>query len=176
VKTTLEARIRIAGSIDLCALCDRVSDRMVGETEAYVAGTQDWVCPDCAFGSDKELAVFVYRPESGPPPPKCVDEASCFGHCPACAGLGKLLNVGRDHWIVCLRHGLKWCIGANIFSSWRDETEYDWHRNQAILDRCREVEPYEPRERFRTRIRGLCTRIRERLSNIRIRPEDDIPF
>ena len=46
-----------------------------------------------------------------------------FGGCPECGDQDGYTNVGRSHWIFCIAHRTKWCIGANLFSSWRDETE-----------------------------------------------------
>ncbi|VTT99014.1 unnamed protein product [Gemmataceae bacterium] len=64
--------------------------------------------------------------------------------CPRCRTGDEYLNVGRCHWGVCRPCGTRWPIGANVFSSWRDETEDDWWRNAATLERLEEVEPHEP--------------------------------
>jgi len=43
-----------------------------------------------------------------------------FGGCPHCGGNDGYANVGRSHWFFCKAHKTSWCIGANLFSSWRD--------------------------------------------------------
>jgi hypothetical protein len=64
-----------------------------------------------------------------------------FGGCPECGKWDRLLNVGRDHWPVCFEHKNRWCVGSNLFSSWREETETDWERNKRLLLDCVSVEP-----------------------------------
>jgi hypothetical protein len=46
-----------------------------------------------------------------------------FGGCPHCAGNDGHINVGRSHWMSCAEHKVKWCVGENLFSHWRDQTE-----------------------------------------------------
>ena len=53
----------------------------------------------------------------------------CFGGCPYCGGYDVFLNIGRDHWIICRTHQVKWHIGSNLFSCWRNQTEEQWLRN-----------------------------------------------
>lgn len=64
-----------------------------------------------------------------------------FGGCPECTLNNGHLNVGRTHWMVCHKHRVRWCIGSNLFSVWRYESEEDWERNARLLDRYKEVEP-----------------------------------
>jgi hypothetical protein len=64
-----------------------------------------------------------------------------FGGCPNCGRLEKWRNVGRAHWASCDSHGVKWCVGANLFSSWREETAATWDANNATLADLIEVEP-----------------------------------
>ena len=53
--------------------------------------------------------------------------------------------MGGHHFVVCKRHRLAWYVGANLFSSWRDEDEATWDRNEEVIRTCREVEdPYPP--------------------------------
>ena len=61
-ETKLETRFCISTDSP-CALCHRRHIRTVGTTETYLAGTNDWVCYDCARGIDRELAEFAYYPE-----------------------------------------------------------------------------------------------------------------
>ena len=67
-----------------------------------------------------------------------------FGGCPECGNSDGHLNVGRNHWAVCDEHRTTWPIGANLFSSWHDETETDWQRNEAKLKTYRVVNPIFP--------------------------------
>ena len=67
-----------------------------------------------------------------------------LGGCPHCGRNDGWLNVGRDEWVVCNRHQVKWFMGSNLFSDWRHETEEDWLRNRYKLDRYMTVEPVIP--------------------------------
>jgi hypothetical protein len=71
-----------------------------------------------------------------------------FGWCPHCRNNDGYLNVGRSHWFVCDEHKTKWCIGANLFSSWRDETEEEQRHlyYERGIDKYQEVEPVFPPE------------------------------
>ena len=80
------------------------------------------------------------------PFPKLDDNAEIFGGCPKCLCLANIWNVGKCHWAVCHRHKTKWHIGANLFSSWRYETEADWLANSYRLAEYREVKPLWPRD------------------------------
>ena len=62
-----------------------------------------------------------------------------FGACPRCGRNDGYLNVGRSHWFVCHEHKLKWWVGANLFSSWKQETPRRWHRNWERLHGYEEV-------------------------------------
>jgi hypothetical protein len=52
-----------------------------------------------------------------------------FGACPRCKENDGFYNVGPDHWSFCREHKVKWCIGSNLFSSWRDQTEDEQRRH-----------------------------------------------
>ena len=67
-----------------------------------------------------------------------------FGGCPHCGETAGYINIGRDHWFVCDRHKTKWWIGSNLFSSWRDEDEEVWRRNDYQLQNYMTVEPIHP--------------------------------
>lgn len=62
-----------------------------------------------------------------------------FGVCPQCYRTDGYLNVGRNHWFVCDSHKTKWCIGSNLFSSWKEESEETWRENAAKLKDYEEV-------------------------------------
>ena len=70
-----------------------------------------------------------------------------FGGCPTCGKCEAVLNIERTHWHVCHTHKVKWCVGSNLFSSWRDEDETVWSQNAEVLKGYDEVEPIRSPER-----------------------------
>ena len=62
-----------------------------------------------------------------------------FGHCPDESHENTYLNVGKTHWMFCEKCGIRWCVGANLFSSWRRETEQQWAANEDRLLKLTEV-------------------------------------
>ena len=69
-------------------------------------------------------------------------EPDDFGVCPICHKSDGYLNIGRDHWVVCHEHRLRWCVGSNLFSSWRHEKEDDWDKNAERIKDYEVVESY----------------------------------
>ncbi len=67
-----------------------------------------------------------------------------FGGCPECGKNNGYLNCERTHVFFCETHKTAWAAGSNLFSSWHDETEADWQRNEERLATYREVEPIYP--------------------------------
>jgi hypothetical protein len=67
-----------------------------------------------------------------------------FGGCPECGKTDGYLNTGSAHWFVCDAHRVRWCIGSNLFSSWRDETEDEQRRAWERVDDYAEVKPVYP--------------------------------
>ena len=67
-----------------------------------------------------------------------------FGGCPQCGKCAGTLNIGRVHWCACDEHRTKWCIGENLFSAWRNESEEVWQRNAEILAGYEDVNPVYP--------------------------------
>ncbi len=65
--------------------------------------------------------------------PSCADE---FGEC--------YLNLGREQWGMCTKHKVCWCVGSNLFSSWKDEDETVWARNARTLAGYRVVDAPKP--------------------------------
>lgn len=65
-----------------------------------------------------------------------------YGLCPECHGEPVILNVGKAHVAMCEEHRARWDVGWNLFSNWQYETQADWSKNAALLERCREVKPY----------------------------------
>jgi hypothetical protein len=52
-------------------------------------------------------------------------EREYFGVCPQCHKNDGFINVGKSHWFFCKDHKVRWCVGVNLFSSWKDQTEED---------------------------------------------------
>lgn len=72
-------------------------------------------------------------------------EISYFGGCPHCGRTDGYLNIRRGHWFVCHTHRTRWLAGANLFSSWRHETESLWKENYLRIAGYKIVEPiHEP--------------------------------
>jgi hypothetical protein len=69
-----------------------------------------------------------------------------FGLCPICKKTDGYLNIGRSHWFFCEKHRSRWCIGSNLFSSWRDETKSEQlrHCKEIGFDTFRDVKPFYP--------------------------------
>jgi hypothetical protein len=67
-----------------------------------------------------------------------------FGLCPICHKVDGWANAGKAHVLYCKEHKKTWCIGANIFSSWRDQTEDEQRKiwKEIGLDEFEDVEPY----------------------------------
>src|ERR1017187_7152185 len=181
----LEARLSTGEDGSPCTICNRSgADRpfWADAMETYLAGTEDWVCCACAARLDENLCRFAYGSEDKPEFKKKLDprEVNHFGHCLLCASDGPYLNVGKDHWKICERHGLRWHLGYNLLSSWTLETEEDWARNQELLARFRDImrdetlSPYSLelvvawpwRVRVRRRLAAVSSRLVARL------PED----
>jgi hypothetical protein len=88
---------------------------------------------------------------------KMFDDADdYFGLCPTCHKCEGFINVGRSHWLYCTEHKVKWLIGANIFSSWRDETEAEQRAiyNEIGMGGFKEVQPY-----YHSSSRSGCDRV-----------------
>jgi hypothetical protein len=70
-----------------------------------------------------------------------------FGLCPTCHKTNGYINVGSNHWFRCDEHKMKWCTCANIFSSWREETEEQQRERYYGLgiDTYKMVEPFHPK-------------------------------
>lgn len=104
-------------------------------------------------------------------------EPDYFGGCPECGGDNGYFNIGRDHYVHCQAHKTVWCIGSNLFSSWREETESDWQNNR---EKFADYTPVEPRH-FRTgrqehRNTARKLRLQERMRNAPQPADWDLPF
>jgi hypothetical protein len=65
-----------------------------------------------------------------------------FGGCPACHKTDGFLSVGPGQWFVCHRHRVKWFVGSNLFSGWKEQDEQHRLANYYKLAGYRDVEPW----------------------------------
>jgi len=42
-------------------------------------------------------------------------------------------NIGREHWGFCDPCRIKWCIGENLFSGWREQSDEVFEENWEFL-------------------------------------------
>lgn len=64
-----------------------------------------------------------------------------FGGCPECGETDGYVNTGAAHWFVCNAHRVRWFVGINLFSSWKDETESEQRAIWAKVQDYRDVTP-----------------------------------
>ena len=64
-----------------------------------------------------------------------------WGGCPKCRKNDGCFSIGPEHWYVCHKHRTKWCVGENLFSGWREQTNQERSRNAVLLSTYRIVEP-----------------------------------
>jgi hypothetical protein len=72
-----------------------------------------------------------------------------FGLCPICHKMSGFANAGRSHRAYCKEHKKSWFIGANLFSSWRQQTKDEQRKiwDGIGLNEFEDVQPYfYPRE------------------------------
>jgi hypothetical protein len=66
-----------------------------------------------------------------------------FGLCPKCHRTDGFMNAHRkEHWFVCHRHKLKWCVGWNLFSSYLYMDDSELLRQEYALQSYTPVEPW----------------------------------
>lgn len=63
-----------------------------------------------------------------------------FGVCPLCLNSGVMRNIGRTHVMACDEHRVRWNVGSNLFSAWRNEPESLHRENAALLESYTDVE------------------------------------
>jgi hypothetical protein len=78
---------------------------------------------------------------------KKMASAGYFGLCPICKKTDSYVNIGRSQWFFCEEHRVRWCIGSDVFSSWRYETEsaQQSHCERIGFDEFTDVEPFYPK-------------------------------
>jgi hypothetical protein len=62
-----------------------------------------------------------------------------FGGCPHCGKQDGLFNVGRAHWFVCHEHRVRWHVGHNLFSGWKDQTEVEQREKWSHIEDYEDV-------------------------------------
>ena len=81
-----------------------------------------------------------------------------FGACECGLPAYRMFNYGRAHWYYCDDCKTRWCVGENLFSGWRDESEEDWERNRERFEDYRTIAGDRPkwvdREEERERVIG----------------------
>jgi hypothetical protein len=67
-----------------------------------------------------------------------------FGLCPECHQAEGFVNAGKAHFVFCKVHRLFWFVGANLFSSWKEQTEEEQRKiwQDVGMDHFDEVEPF----------------------------------
>src|SRR5262245_9394249 len=86
-----------------------------------------------------------------------------FGLCPICHKTDGCANAGRSHIFYCNEHKTSWCVGSNLFSGWRKQTEEEQRKiwNEIGLEEFQDVRPYfHPR-----RAKADATRRRKAVSD-----------
>lgn len=67
-----------------------------------------------------------------------------FGGCPTCRGNDGYVNCGRLHVFFCKEHRVSWIFGANLFSSWREQTDAEQREQYKMIEGFERVEPIWP--------------------------------
>ena len=67
-----------------------------------------------------------------------------FGLCPHCHKTNGFISIGPSHWFFCDKHRTKWCVGSNLFSSWKSQTEAEQRAKYEAMDfgDYKEVTPF----------------------------------
>jgi hypothetical protein len=64
-----------------------------------------------------------------------------FGSCPFCLDNDGYLNIQRAHYFYCRIHRVVWLAGENLFSSWREQSKFEFDENRAYLKDFRIICP-----------------------------------
>jgi hypothetical protein len=96
----------------------------------FRAGTVD-IAAEAVSGQKKE--AMVYDPAD-------------WGGCPECHATHGYLNVlgdlGMEHWFFCENHKVRWYVGTDLFSSWRDMP------SDALQKQAEQAKALKPVERW----------------------------
>jgi hypothetical protein len=75
-----------------------------------------------------------------------MDDQRHFSGCPVCGGDDGILTVNRSHWMVCNAHGLRWWVGANLFSYCEHQTEEERRAEAEALATFKDTDPARTEE------------------------------
>jgi hypothetical protein len=69
-----------------------------------------------------------------------------FGLCPACHKNDGFINIGPGHWFLCKEHKVTWCVGTNLISGWKVQTEEEQRKiyDDLGFGDYKEVKPFVP--------------------------------
>jgi hypothetical protein len=115
----------------------------------------------------------------------CINVTNYFGGCPHCGGNDGYRNAGRSHRFFCDAHKTSWCVGSNLFSDWRFETEEQqrakWHIEgyadvEPLPEDTWSTDPVVREKELEQRRREVCGE--DRIERHRLEPSsvEDPPF
>ena len=88
----------------------------------------------------RDIHSYLAAHQQGDTDTKAAVTRSYWGNCPECGVGGEVfLNDGRDHWLICYRDGVKWYVGSNLFSIWRDLSPEEMAWQRSVLATYRDV-------------------------------------
>lgn len=117
--STIEVKKNNSITNDPCALCGTRCDPE--GVDPFLAGTWRLVCDQCA---QPEVGQELYAKRQELLEKELHNNSHhYFGTCPECGDNDGYRNAGKSHWFLCHEHRVRWCVGSNLFSSWRHETE-----------------------------------------------------
>ncbi len=61
------------------------------------------------------------------------DLEDVWGGCPICGKNDGCRSIGPTHWYYCCEHKMKWCVGINLFSCWKDMSDEEFGENYEYL-------------------------------------------
>ena len=62
--------------------------------------------------------------------------------CVRCGAQCACRNIGREHWGFCDTCRIKWCIGENLFSGWREQSDKVFEENRDFLKNFEDLTVY----------------------------------
>jgi hypothetical protein len=105
------------------------TDAIRAHCEDKTRNPKAWLAND--YSHELWLRILQQHPKQTEGKPTMTECSICkpgtcegyFGLCPVCHDTAGYINVGCAHVFYCREHKKKWCVGSNLFSSWRWETE-----------------------------------------------------
>jgi hypothetical protein len=128
------------------AIRDRLQERfgLRADIETNASGGEIKVCLLPAPDNSIEARLRRLEEKMATPLPAAATTDDYFGVCPICHKCDGYANAGRSHRCYCKEHKTSWCIGANLFSDWREQTEEEQRQiwDEIGLNNFKNVEPY----------------------------------